>query len=714
MSSSNSISSVTLSPSSVVGGNPSTGTVRLNSAASSATTVNLASSDSSASVPASVTVQVGSVSATFAVSTAGVASTSTSSISATGTDLGNGSAVLTIQPAALTGVSPSVGTVKGGKPLTGTVTLDGSAPTGGTVVAISCNKAEVTLPNSVTIPAGSNQATFNISTASVSSEVAATIYASFNGTTKFDSLFVQPYMPSSVTLNPILVAGTVAAQCTVTIDAPAPASGVVVTMSSDRVAVPVPSSVTVLSGASSVSFTINTAFVTDIVQATVYGTSGGATAYGVLTVTPGYISTFTVNPTSVKGGTGATGTINLYTAAPAGGLTITLTSNRPNVSMPSTVTVPQGQTQVTVPITTTASSGVVEATLYASFAGVTRYTVLTVFPPVLQSLTLNPTSLKGGSTFVATVTLDSPAPVGGTQVSLTSNSGSVTLPATATVPGGSTSIDVTGSTASVTADVFATLYAQLDGRWSWAVLGVRPPFPTSLVLTPSTVTGGATFTAQVTLDAPAPTGGLQIPISSDRSAVSVPSTIFVATGATTGSVTGATSGVSQNVYATLYARFGGVTKWAVLTVAPPSLVSLVLSPSALTGGNGFSAQGTISSPAPAGGLTVNLSSDRAAVGLLSSVTTPGGATSASASGTTTAVGRAGWLGRVVSRAWLAGVSEDLACLVAPGSRQILFGHNSKNGARSKCISELWADRMTWDSSTLSETTANYVYDDGRA
>src|SRR6185295_12812513 len=58
-----SLASVTLSPASVVGGNPVQGTVRLSAAATSATVVTLASSSASATVPPSVTVAAGSSSA---------------------------------------------------------------------------------------------------------------------------------------------------------------------------------------------------------------------------------------------------------------------------------------------------------------------------------------------------------------------------------------------------------------------------------------------------------------------------------------------------------------------------------------------------------------------------------------------------------------------------------------------------------------------------
>ncbi len=78
-----SLSSVTLSATSVTGGNSVQGTVTLSATAPSATVVNLASSNASATVPASVTVAAGASSATFSVNTTAVSATTTATISAT-------------------------------------------------------------------------------------------------------------------------------------------------------------------------------------------------------------------------------------------------------------------------------------------------------------------------------------------------------------------------------------------------------------------------------------------------------------------------------------------------------------------------------------------------------------------------------------------------------------------------------------------------------
>lgn len=106
-----SLSSVTLSAASVVGGNAVQGTVRLSAAATSASVVNLASSSGSATVPASVTVAAGASSATFTVNTTAVTATTTATISGTFNGVAR-SATLTINPASAPPPPPAADTVR--------------------------------------------------------------------------------------------------------------------------------------------------------------------------------------------------------------------------------------------------------------------------------------------------------------------------------------------------------------------------------------------------------------------------------------------------------------------------------------------------------------------------------------------------------------------------------------------------------------------------
>jgi hypothetical protein len=93
------VASLSLNPTTVTGGNSSTGTVTLTAVAQASTTVAIASNNPAATVPASVTVPAGSQSRTFSISTTQVPATTSAVITASlnGTSR---TATLTINPAA--------------------------------------------------------------------------------------------------------------------------------------------------------------------------------------------------------------------------------------------------------------------------------------------------------------------------------------------------------------------------------------------------------------------------------------------------------------------------------------------------------------------------------------------------------------------------------------------------------------------------------------
>lgn len=75
-------------------------------------------------------------------------------------------------------ISPN--SVKGGTATTGTVTLDSSAPVGGTIVNLSSSLPCASVPKTVTVPAGQAAMTFPITTSPVTGNSAATIKGSFS------------------------------------------------------------------------------------------------------------------------------------------------------------------------------------------------------------------------------------------------------------------------------------------------------------------------------------------------------------------------------------------------------------------------------------------------------------------------------------------------------------------------------------------------------
>lgn len=166
------LSSVSLNPSTVVGGNSVTGTVTLTAAApAGGFVVNLNSSASTvASVPSSVTVPAGATSANFTVSTRAVTSSTNVTITASANNITR-TATLTVNPASssvtLESLTINPTFVLGGGSATGTVTLSAPAPAGGVVVQLrSSNSSRASVPSTVTVPAGARSANFTIRTTS--------------------------------------------------------------------------------------------------------------------------------------------------------------------------------------------------------------------------------------------------------------------------------------------------------------------------------------------------------------------------------------------------------------------------------------------------------------------------------------------------------------------------------------------------------------------
>lgn len=110
---------------------------------------------------------------------------------------------------------------------------------------------------------------------------------------------------------------------------------------------------------------------------------------------PASLSTVSVSPTSVTGGSSATGTVRLTSAAPTGGFPVSLSSSSGTATLPSSATVPAGATSASFPISTSAVAASTPVTITAGAGGVVRTATLTVTPPA-ASATLTVTATGRG------------------------------------------------------------------------------------------------------------------------------------------------------------------------------------------------------------------------------------------------------------------------------------------------------------------------------
>jgi hypothetical protein len=292
------LSSLSVNPTSVTGGNSSTGTVTLSGAApSGGAVVTLSSSNTTAArVPSSVTVAAGATSATFTVSTSAVAASTTVSISGAYGGITR-SASFTVTPAppptsTLSSLTLNPTNVVGGvQSSTGTVTLSGAAPSGGAVVTLSSSNTNVArTPSSVMVAAGATSATFTVSTSAVFASTTVSISGTYGGVTRSASLTVTPVpLPplalASLTLSPSSVIGGLESSTgTVTLTRAAPRGGAIVALFSSNGAARVPSSVIVPAGASAASFTVSTSIVLISTSSTISASYNGTTRAATLGV----------------------------------------------------------------------------------------------------------------------------------------------------------------------------------------------------------------------------------------------------------------------------------------------------------------------------------------------------------------------------------------------------------------------------------------------
>src|SRR5262249_36202538 len=146
----------------------------------------------------------------------------------------------------------------------------------------------------------------------------------------------------SITVSPGSVYGGFPATATVTLIAPSPKSGTLITLSSsDPSIASLPQNVLIGANATTTTFPISTAPVHGAIPITLSAQFHTVTVSTTLTVTGASVSSLSFYPSPVLGGGNVSGTVALDLPAPPGGAVISLSSSDPSlVTLPATVTIP--------------------------------------------------------------------------------------------------------------------------------------------------------------------------------------------------------------------------------------------------------------------------------------------------------------------------------------------------------------------------------------
>jgi hypothetical protein len=322
---------------------------------------------------------------------------------------------------------------------------------------------------------------------------------------------------------------------------------------------------------------------------------------------------------STLGGRTISSTISLSTAQSTA-TTINLASDNPNVVVPASITIDAGQTTKTISIETKPVGGYTQTNITATLGTQTRLAQLDLLPPTAK-IRISPPVVTSESTAKATITLSGNAPLGGLVVDLESDETAASVPLSITVPEGLKTATFNVTAGKVTEETYAYISATVDGVSAEASLTIRPKSikPTTLSITESLV-GGANGTGTITLSDPAPSGGLDIDLATNNSAVQLPLVVKIEEGKTSANFSFTTSAVSSTITATVSAKANGATVTDTIEVKVKPLGTLVASPSTLPGKAIGSATLTLASPT-ATPLTVSVSSSNPAVVMASKTLT---------------------------------------------------------------------------------------------
>jgi photosystem II stability/assembly factor-like uncharacterized protein len=362
----------------------------------------------------------------------------------------------------------------------------------------------------------------------------------------------------SLVLNPSSVQGGAPFQGTVTLDGAAHPGGAVVTLADNTSAISTPPSLTIPAGATTGNFTCTTLEVGAVSVRTVSATAGGVTKSANITLNPAQgLRTLVVNPNAVVGGTTTTGTITLNAPATGTGIQVALTATSSAIQVPSTVVVGSGKTTADFVVATSMVGAVFVRQIVATYNGRSVSANLTLNPtPGLNTFTLNPNTVQGGTPTTATVTLVNNAPTGGAKVTITSGSSVIITPPDVTVPAGQKTATFTVNTAYVGSNFTRSITVSLANQSRVANLNLQVgPTLSGFGIHPSTVKGGTNVTGTVTLSRAAPAGGTAVQITYGSTAIIGPEWVVVPAGSTSRAFTIVTSPVgvtaTRQVSATL-------------------------------------------------------------------------------------------------------------------------------------------------------------------
>lgn len=624
------LSAFTISPASIVSGGSTTGTVTVTAnAPTGGLTVAITGGDSTISYPSSVVIPAGTKSKAFTISSSVVIGPAPQTLTATFGGASK-SANLTVNGIAVTKLAFVPSTIYGGQSSVGTITISQGAGPGGAKVNLSGGDSSVSFPASVTVPQGSNSATFTVTSSTVATVVSETIIATIGTKSVSAALVVRPIgIISALTFAPTSTPGGFSVTGTLKLSYPAGPGGMNAALSGGDGSVTYPAAITVAAGTSLVTFTVTTKPVGTNTLESLTARFGSSSATGSFTLVATAVSTFAVSPTSVYGGQSLTGTVRLNGPAPKDGIEVALSGGDASVSYPARLAIAEETTSATFTISSTAVLITTTETLTAAYGGAAKSAPFTLKPAgIVSTLTFAPTSAVGGGNVTGTIKLAGPSGPNGVTVILSGGDSNITYPASVFIKAGATSATFTASLGIVYTNTPETITATISPSSARGTVTILATTLSTLTVAPTSVFGGQGLTGTAKLNGPAGTGGVKVSLSGGDASIGYPDSVTVAAGATTATFAVTSSAVLVTTTETLTGTFG-VSKSATFTLKPAGIVStLTFAPSSAVGGGNVTGTIKLAGPSGPNGVTVALSGGDSNITYPASVFIAAGTTSA--------------------------------------------------------------------------------------
>ncbi len=241
-------------------------------------------------------------------------------------------------------------------------------------------------------------------------------------------------------------------------------------------------------------------------------------------------------------------------------------------------------------------------------------------PAPTSSLFLANRQLVGGASTTGTVTLATIAPVGGTAVTLTSETPSIAaVPSGALIPAGARSVTFPITTTTVNSSFVPIITATSGSTTVTNTLAVDPLL-SFIALSENATSSARPVTGTVYLNGNAPPGGVALSLgSSDTSAATVPPNAFIPAGLSRVNFPITPVSVTAPKTTNIFATYGVTTTQSQLTILPAIYSALFGVPTINTGQTTKFEVG-LRFPAPPGGAVVTLTNSNPTAVPLSSST----------------------------------------------------------------------------------------------